>query len=310
MDVATLTLNPAIDRTVTIPRFAAGAVNRVETSHDRAGGKGVNVAAALAREGFHTAATGFLGSDNAAIFEALFEEQKIEDHFIRCPGLTRVGIKIVDPAHKTTTDINFPGLTPSPEELARLRQAISAIQCQWWVLAGSLPPGVPASIYRGVIASLKSRGARVALDASGQALREGIEAAPHLVKPNVHELRALLGRPLEDTGAIVGAARELIALGIETVVVSMGAEGALFVTADAAILARPPSVEIGSTAGAGDAMVAGCVAARLRSLPLAGCARLATAFSLRTLMQFQAGADAAIHRIAIETVPSGVSPAR
>jgi 1-phosphofructokinase len=149
---------------------------------------------------------------------------------------------------------------------------------------------------------LKSRGARVALDASGEALREGIEAGAHLVKPNVHELETLVGNPLRDTAAILRAARVLNSKGIELAVISMGANGALFVTADSALLARPPAIEIGSSVGAGDAMVAGCVAARLRALPLPDTARLATAFSLQALAKTGLQTKEAIEQISIETM--------
>jgi 1-phosphofructokinase len=136
---------------------------------------------------------------------------------------------------------------------------------------------------------LKARGARVALDASGDALREAIEAGPYIVKPNIAELEALLGKELAGTHAVIAAARALLAKGIELVAVSMGREGACFVTAAEAVIARPPDVEVGSTVGAGDAMVAGIVAAQIRGLPLEECARLASAFSLHVLTR--AGSD-------------------
>src|SRR3712207_2570256 len=96
-DAVTVTLNPAIDRTVTISNFAAGTVNRVERMQQNPGGKGVNVAAVLADAGHHAAASGFLGRENDASFAALFEQKRIADHFVRIAGQTRVGIKIVDP---------------------------------------------------------------------------------------------------------------------------------------------------------------------------------------------------------------------
>src|SRR5438105_8840919 len=111
--VITITLNPAIDQTLGIPGFAAGAVNRVAWSQQDAGGKGVNVAALLADLGVPVAATGFLGADNPTLFENLFRQKGIEDRFVRVAGATRVGIKIVDDRMAgRTTDVNFPGLEP------------------------------------------------------------------------------------------------------------------------------------------------------------------------------------------------------
>ncbi|MET0262541.1 MAG: PfkB family carbohydrate kinase, partial [Rariglobus sp.] len=138
--ITTLTLNPAIDRTVTISGFKAGAVNRVENTSDRAGGKGINVAAALAEHGQHVAALGFLGRDNERVFTDFFAARNIHDHCLRLPGSTRVGIKISDPQRNETTDINFPGLSPSAADLDALRVKLASLSGGWCVLAGSLPP--------------------------------------------------------------------------------------------------------------------------------------------------------------------------
>ena len=290
--ITTLTLNPAIDRTVTIPGFTAGAVNRVEHTSDRAGGKGINVAAALAEHEHAVAALGFLGRDNESAFTSFFSAHGIEDRCLRLPGQTRVGIKITDPVLHETTDINFPGLTPAVSDLAALREKLAALSGGWCVLAGSLPPGVPTNIYREFIATLKASGVRTVLDSSGEALREALKSAPDIIKPNVHELEAHLGRALPTEADVIAAARELVAGGVKLVVVSRGADGACFVTAGEAVVARPPSVAVRSTVGAGDAMVAGIIAAQLRNLSLADCARLATAYSLSALTRTDDAFDA------------------
>lgn len=286
-DVVTLTLNPAIDRTALIPRFAAGAVNRVEQMRDTAGGKGVNVAAALADNGFHVAAAGFLGRENSAIFETLFAEKQIGDAFVRTLGETRLGIKIVDPLAHQTTDINFPGNTPTPDDAAALEKKLGSLHAPWFALCGSLPPGVAPEYYRDLVTALKARGVASAVDTSGEPLRLALEAAPALIKPNIHELEALLGRKLRGVPEVLEAARALTARGIGLVAVSMGKEGACFVTARQAVVARPPEIAAGSAVGAGDAMVAGAVCAQIRGLPLDACARLATAFSVVALTHGQ-----------------------
>ena len=307
--ITTLTLNPAIDRTVTIPGFTAGAVNRVETTSDRPGGKGINVAAALAEHGNAVAALGFLGRHNETAFTAFFAARGIEDHCLRLPGSTRVGIKISDPLRHETTDINFPGLSPSCADIAALRTQIAAISGGWCVLAGSLPPGVPAAIYREFITTLKTNGVRTVLDSSGDALREALTAGPDFIKPNVHELEAHVGRALPTEAAVIAAARELVAGGVRLVVVSRGADGACFVTADEVVTAQPPCVTVRSTVGAGDAMVAGVIAAQLRGLSLADAARLATAFSLSALtrtetsLNLQVEIEAFASRVQITSVP-------
>jgi 1-phosphofructokinase len=289
--ITTVTLNPAIDRTVTIPGFTAGAVNRVESSRDRPGGKGINVAAALTEHGDAVAVLGFLGRENETVFTEFFAASGIEDRCLRLPGATRTGIKISDPVRGETTDINFPGLAPAADDLAALRAQIDRISGGWCVLAGSLPPGVPADIYREFITSLKARGVSTVLDASGDALREALRAGPDVIKPNIHELEAHAGRSLPTEAGVVAAARELVAGGVALVVVSRGGDGACFVTAEEVVMAKPPAVIVRSTVGAGDAMVAGVVAAQARGWSLADTARLATAFSLCAVTRADAQLD-------------------
>ena len=227
--VVTITLNPAIDRTVTISNFTAGAVNRVESVRSHPGGKGVNVASALADHGHGVAVTGFLGRSNAGAFEELFSQKKIADHFVRIAGQTRIGIKITDPVRAETTDINFPGPAPTSDELNMLRSQIATLDAEWFVVAGSLPPGVDPAIYGDIIAGLRRRGLKVLLDTSGDPFPLALEARPTAIKPNIHEFEAFVGHPLSDEQEVVAAARILIDRGIELVVVSMGQVGACFV---------------------------------------------------------------------------------
>ena len=302
--VVTITLNPAIDRTVTISNFAAGAVNRVESVRSHPGGKGVNVASALADHGHGVAVTGFLGRSNAGAFEELFSQKKIADHFVRIAGQTRIGIKITDPVRAETTDINFPGPAPTSEELSMLRWQIATLEAEWFVVAGSLPPGVDPKIYRDIIASLHQTGRKVLLDTSGEAFSLALEAGPTVVKPNIHEFEAFIGYPLSNEQEVVAAARTLIDRGIELVVISMGKEGACFITATESVMARPPEIEVKSTVGAGDAMVAGILSGQLEKISLGECARLATAFSIDSLSRLESGLGS---RSAIESAMQKVT---
>jgi 1-phosphofructokinase len=250
------------------------------------------------------AVTGWLGRENSAPFEALFAQKGIADHFVRIGGQTRVGIKIDDPQRQQTTDINFPGQPPAPPDVAALRSRLADLESAWVVLAGSLPPGVPPTFYRELAEALRARGRRVALDTSGAALREAVAAAPQIIKPNIHELEELVGTALPDQAAVVAAARGLLERGVALVIVSMGARGACFVGAERVVLAQPPRVPVTSTVGAGDAMVAGVVAAQLRGLDLPGCARLATAYALDAITRVGAGLSdpAALQRLADQVV--------
>jgi 1-phosphofructokinase len=283
--IATLSLNPAIDQTARVPSFTAGRVNRVEWDQSDAGGKGVNVASFLADAGLPVAVTGLLGSGNVEPFVELFARKGILDRFVRLPGRTRVNVKIVDPVLDQVTDINFPGLVPRPEDLEGLTAALDALcaDTDWFVLSGSVPAGVPTTVYEDLVRRLKVLGKTVVLDASGAPFAEAMGSGPDIVKPNIDELGELVGRPLLSHTEIITAARTLIDGGVGLVAVSMGADGALFVERDAVVLATPPAIEVKSTVGAGDAMVAGIVTGTLRGLDLAGRARLATGFSLGAL---------------------------
>jgi 1-phosphofructokinase len=283
--IATLSLNPAIDQTARVPKFTAGRVNRVEWEQADAGGKGVNVASFLADAGLPVAATGLLGSGNVEPFLELFARKGIADRCVRLPGRTRVNVKIVDPILDQVTDVNFPGLSPRPEDLMALTETIDALcdHTDWFVLSGSVPAGVPSHVYADLVTRLKGRGKTVVLDASGTPFAEAISRGPDIVKPNIDELAELVGRPLSGHPEVIAAARALIQGGIGLVAVSMGADGALFVERDAVILATPPTIEVKSTVGAGDAMVAGIVTGTLSGLDLANRARLATGFSLGAL---------------------------
>lgn len=290
MRIVTVTLNPAIDQTVRADHFRPNTVNYAQTMQFDAGGKGVNVASFLADAGLATTVTGFLGQDNSTIFEQFFTSKHIDDQFIRIPGSTRIGVKIVDEANQQTTDINMPGLTPPAEAMDALVKTLErlATTCDWFVLSGTLPSGMASTTYAKLIAQLRAAGKQVVLDTSRDALREGIQAGPTIVKPNIDELQQLTGQSLKDEAALEQAARQLLNSNTQLVVISMGERGAMFVDQTTTLLAVPPPVTVKSTVGAGDAMVAGLIAGQVQGLNLADCARLATAFSLGTITRLGA----------------------
>jgi 1-phosphofructokinase len=286
----TVTINPVVDQTLTIPNFAAGTVNRVQSSQLDPGGKGINVASCLADFGQRATVTGFLGTGNDEIFRRLFEQKGMEDRFVRIPGQTRIGVKISDELLKQTTDINFPGLTPSPVAIERFFATLEELASthEWFVLSGSIPAGVSAGIYRDMVTALA--GKKTVLDTSGEGFRQAVAAGPWLIKPNVDELGEFVGAKLATSDAIIQVARELMQRhDIATVVVSMGKEGAIFIERQETVWAVPASVEVKSTVGAGDAMVAGIVAGKIAGLSLAECARLATAFSMTAISYIGSG---------------------
>jgi len=291
--VVTVTLNPAIDQTVQIEGFQCGEVNRVVGLAQNAGGKGVNVASALSDLEVPVLATGFLGQQNAALFEELFRNKNIADRFVRLQGSTRMGLKIVDTPTRKVTEINYPGLTPDPEHLEGLFATLrgEARHGTWFVLSGSLPPGVPPEIYGRMVREIRELGARVILDTSGEPLRHALEQGPDIVKPNQSELEQMTGHTLESIEEVAEAAATLVAKGVGLVVVSMGSRGALFVSDKEVLLTTPPKVQVQSTVGAGDTMVAGLVYAQLQDFGLAKTARLATAFGTHAVTRIESGVD-------------------
>ncbi len=283
MRVATVTLNAAIDQTVWISGFQLNAVNRAQEMQIEASGKGVNVASFLTDSGIATTTvTGYLGQDNADLFEQFFASKHIEDRFVRIPGRTRINVKIVDDMNKQSTDLNLPGLAPPEKALETLLETLGHLitSCDWFVLSGSLPPDAPLTSYATIIRYLRQHQKHIVLDTSGDALREGVLAGPTIIKPNIDELQSLAGHPLPDETAIHMSARHVLNESIQLVAVSMGERGALFVDKDNAVLAVPPIIRVTRTAGAGDAMVAGLVVGQIQGLNLLDSAKLATAFSM------------------------------
>ncbi|MCB1826220.1 MAG: 1-phosphofructokinase [Candidatus Competibacteraceae bacterium] len=290
--VVAVALNPALDQTIEIAGLQPGAVNRALRMQVDVGGKAVNVASCLSDFGVNAAVAGQLGRDNAALFEELFQRKKIANHCCYLDGLTRVNTKLVDTVSGDTTDLNMPGPEFDPAAAADLLQQVLERlgrlverTASWVVLSGSLPPGLPADVYATITARVQAAGVSVLLDTSGAPLKAALAAGPRIVKPNRHELAELLDRPLDSLEALIAAGRELLAgsLAPEWVVVSLGGDGALFLTREHAVQAQALRVAVTSTVGAGDAMVAGLVAARLEDLSLTETAQLATAFAAAKL---------------------------
>ncbi len=286
-NILTVTLNPAIDLACSVPDFTAGKVNRVTEHRLDAAGKGVNIAGLLRGFDLPVTVTGFLGEENAAIFERRFRNQEITDRFVRVPGETRIGIKVLDPNNESTTDINFPGLQPDPEHMSKLMDMIKRLSgdFSFVVLAGSLPAGVAPEIMRELVEIVKEQGSKAVVDTSGPALKSAVEAGPWLVKPNDEELAELVGVPMDRQDRIITEARNLLANGIHTVTVSLGAQGAVFIENDEALLVRPPGIDPVSTVGAGDAMIGGLVAGMALGMNLQERVRMATALSAATVAQ-------------------------
>ncbi len=271
--IITVTLNPAIDKTVTIPNFTAGQVNRIETLRIDVGGKGINVSKCLKELGCGSMAAAFWGGAAGRSGEAQLQENlscagyegqgtiaqgKIHSLPVFIEENTRTNMKIIDEAQGQNTDINEPGPLIKQEELEQLIRKLdeSLKEGDILVLAGSIPKGISTDIYKELTIRYKEKGVKVCLDADGESFAEGIKAAPYLIKPNIDELSRYAGEKLTDIRGILKAVKPLLQSGIEKIVVSMGAQGAVFIQKGRIFIASSIDVPVLSTVGAGDSMVA------------------------------------------------------
>jgi 1-phosphofructokinase len=260
--IVTLTANPSVDRTIEVDELRPGTVIRARASRVDAGGKGVNVARALAAHGHKAKAVLPSGGAEGTQLEALLAGSGLDLLTVRIAGSIRANVTVVA-ADGTTTKLNEPGPVLSRDELETLAATLSeaAVLAGWVVLSGSLSPGAPADWYAGLIRRLRGSGPRVAIDSSGPPLAEAIAARPDLVKPNREELAELTGRPIDTIAEVVGAAGLLTARGVGAVLTSLGPAGAVLVGGNVAWHATAAATEPRSTVGAGDAMLAGYLAA-------------------------------------------------
>jgi 1-phosphofructokinase family hexose kinase len=259
--IYTLTLNPALDRELTVPAFAFDQVLRASAVRVDYGGKGFNVSRALAALGAESMALGFVGGATGESLTMGLADLGIRTDFVQVAGETRTNVSIVTEDHAHYLKVNDPGPAITPAEQTALLQKTRALAQpgDWWVLAGSLPPGVPATFYAEVIRSVQSAGAQAVLDTSGEPLRVGCTARPFLVKPNAAEAGELAGARVTSLDEARSAIGKIRALGVQNVVISLGRVGALYSDGQNVWQAKPPEVDERNPIGAGDALVAGLV---------------------------------------------------
>ncbi|MBR4289738.1 MAG: 1-phosphofructokinase [Oscillospiraceae bacterium] len=284
--IYTLTLNPAMDKTVVIENFTAGSVNRIQSLRVDVGGKGINVSKCLKSLGCSSTAAAFWGGAAGQRGIDFLCENGIGSLAVLAAEDTRTNLKIIDPVRHENTDINEPGPTITEENLAelvgKLDGAITAGDIL--ILSGSIPKGCKSTIYRDLILRYQQKGAKVYLDADGENFRHGITAAPALIKPNIDELNRHLGTELKEISEIAGAARAFLEQGIAEVVVSLGADGALLVKKDVCLKADGLQVPVRSTVGAGDSMVAALAFGAQQGLTDKQRLKLAIAISAASVM--------------------------
>lgn len=258
--IYTITLNPALDRTLWVKHIHADDSNRIEREERFAGGKGIDVSKVLATLGLTSRALGFVGGFTGEELEGLLLKEGIPFDFIRISGEIRTNIIINDMSAGTQTVLSAQGPEIRPYKLMDMIHKIEKIERpEFIIISGSLPTGVHPEIYRRIIEVARNRGAKAVLDTDGDALKIGIHACPDIIKPNVYELARLTERELNSMDDIISAARSIKEKGVKIVLVSMGAKGMLLVSENERHVAVPPKVDVKNTIGAGDASVAGFV---------------------------------------------------
>lgn len=227
--VITITMNPAIDRTVTIPRLVHGGLNRIQMVETDIGGKGINVSKTIRALGGQSVALGFAGGGNGSLLEKSLKRLGIETAFIPVDGEIRCNTKIVE-SNGSVTELNEPGFTVEPPQLEALLHRIEdyASKDTVFVLSGSLPKGAGTDVYAEIIQKVRGKGGRVLLDADGEVFRSAVEAVPHIIKPNRMELEQYYGVRGATLEELCKMGEKLMQKGMTAVVISLGREGALF----------------------------------------------------------------------------------
>ena len=293
--IYTVTLNPSLDRTLTVPRIVDDEMVRATASRLDWGGKGFNVSRTLRTLGAESVALGFAGGATGQRLERGLRGLGIATDLVPLSGETRTNTVIIESETGRYIKVNEPGPTVRPKEQSTLLECIRehlrgrdparGRERDLWVLSGSLPPGLPDGFYGEMVEMVQTSGARALLDASGEPLRLGCVAAPFLVKPNSGEAAGFAGGlglatsevrtdgdALTDPGAL-DLARSFLTLGIELVTLSLGAGGLLLASGARAVRAKPPGVQARNPVGAGDALLAGLIWALGRTHSLEEMAR-------------------------------------
>jgi 1-phosphofructokinase family hexose kinase len=259
--IYTVTLNPAVDKELVVPALEIDTVLRSQETNIDYGGKGFNVSRMLNALGGRSIALGFAGGHSGDLLREGLESLGIGSDFMWVGEETRTNISIVTGIPSHYIKVNEPGPAISEAARAALREKVQNLAKggDWWVLAGSLPPGVPPTIYADLIQTIQEAGAQVILDTSGEALYWGCRVRPFLAKPNDIELEQFTGLTIDSPETIVAAARLMLESGIDNVVVSLGKDGAMLINNMGAWQAASPEIEERNPIGAGDSMVGGLV---------------------------------------------------
>ena len=256
--IVTVTLNPSLDRTIEVDVFERGAILRIAEPVLEAGGKGVNVTRALAANGVGSIAVLPVGGSEGAELARLMDAAAVAARYVPVAGRTRSNITVCE-ADGTVTKLNEPGTKLSSSELMAITAATSSAVSagDWVVISGSVPPEFSSEQLLALTESLNGRDVNIAIDTSGDALVASLAARPRLIKPNRAELAEVAGKSLDSISEVIDAAKGVRDRGVEIVLVSLGADGAVLVGPAGVIVGESRVAHPRSTVGAGDCFLAG-----------------------------------------------------
>ncbi len=260
--ILTVTLNPSIDKTITLEKLLPYQLNRAISTRQDPGGKGINVARVLKNLNMEVLATGLIAGELGKNLLNTLNNTGISNDFYCITGETRTNLKIQDSSNNNKiTEINEPGFFVSQIDLDGFRKKYRDLvqQSQIVVLSGSIPPGVPTNFYEECIEVAHHYGKHAILDADGQAFIEGLKAIPFAIKPNLQELEVVAGHKLNSTDQIVQQVKEFLAQGIQIVIVSMGADGAIIGYKNDILKVDAWDIDVKVATGSGDSMVAALI---------------------------------------------------
>jgi 1-phosphofructokinase family hexose kinase len=314
--IVTVTLNAALDRTVTVPNFQRGHRHRASQGLTLAGGKGINIARALKRLGAPVVATGLAGGRTGTrIVEELTAEAILND-FVRIADESRTTTAVVDPTSSSYTEIVEWGPHVEPEELEMLMEKLHYLAngAEAVIFAGSLPRGVQDGFYAEAIRDLRRRNVQSVLDSDGQPLRLGTEAEPFLVTPNQPEAEGLVGQEFSDDDDFLMALDAIAEMGAQNVLITHEAGCVGRFREERRVRrfrALAPRLEALSAVGSGDTLLAGFIAARVAGRSTEDSLRNAVAAGAVSTLEVGAGRfePRELGRIAAEVRVEELEPA-
>ncbi len=257
--IFTITLNPSLNKTVNVEELEYDDVNVILAEEGSPGGKGIDISRVIRELGGQSVALGFMGGYKGLEVEGRLTNEGVLCDFTRISGETRTNVIIHQQRKKMQILLSTPAPQVTQFDVATLYRKIKHVpKDSYVVMSGSLPQGLNEGFYGQVITSLRTKGIRAFLDADGEALKTGVQAGPYLIKPNIHEFGRLIEKSVKDQEDVLGHMAPFLDL-VDSIVVSMGARGAIGVSSKERYIVTPPKVQVKSSAGAGDALLGGLV---------------------------------------------------